>query len=268
MLVRPENRLVADSLERRWNERLAELSKAEEEYSRAVKDEGPGLSQEARDRIHALVSDLPRVWNDPRTPARERKRILRLLVEDVTLIRGQAVQLHIRWKGGATTSLEHPLPLSAPDLRRTSAAVVELVRALATEQTDRQIAETLNARWLRTGTGQFFTRLRVRRIREAYGIRSLTQHKCEAGWHTAAEISAQLRIHPSTLKRYAREGVLNAQRINDKGEILFEPLSGPLPEPHHGKRLRDRRRYPKLTPHVRKEVQYEPDPSAMVSVAP
>ena len=257
MLVRPENRLVADSLERRWNERLAELSKAEEEYSRAVKDEGPGLSQEARDRIHALVSDLPRVWNDPRTPARERKRILRLLVEDVTLIRAQTVQLHIRWKGGATTSLEHPLPLSAPDLRRTSAAVVELVRALATEQTDRQIAETLNARWLRTGTGQFFTRLRVRRIREAYGIRSLAQHKCEAGWHTAAEISAQLRIHPSTLKRYAREGVLNAQRINDKGEILFEPLSGPLPEPHHGKRLRDRRRYPKLTPHVRKEVQYE-----------
>src|SRR6266849_2520150 len=128
MLVRPENRLVADSLERRWNERLAELSKAEEEYSRAVKDEGPGLSQEARDRIH----------DDPRTPARERKRTLRLLVEDVTLIRGQAVQLHIRWKGGATTSLEHPLPLSAPDLRRTSAAVVELVRALATEQTDRQ----------------------------------------------------------------------------------------------------------------------------------
>ncbi len=257
MLVRPENRLVADSLERRWNERLAELSKAEEEYSRAVKDEDPGLSQEARDRIHALVSDLPRVWNDPRTPARERKRILRLLVEDVTLIRAQTVQLHIRWKGGATTSLEHPLPLSAPDLRRTSAAVVELVRALATEQTDRQIAETLNARWLRTGTGQFFTRQRVRRIREAYAIRSLAQHKCEAGWHTAAEISAQLRIHPSTLKRYAREGVLNAQRINDKGEILFEPLSGPLPEPHHGKRLRDRRRYPKLTPHVRKEVQYE-----------
>ena len=137
-----------------------------------MKDEGPGLSQEARDRIHALVSDLPRVWNDPRTPARERKRILRLLVEDVTLIRGQAVQLHIRWKGGATTSLEHPLPLSAPDLRRTSAAVVELVRALATEQTDRQIAETLNARWLRTGTGQCFTRQRVRRIREAYAIRS------------------------------------------------------------------------------------------------
>ncbi len=257
MLVRPENRLVADSLERRWNERLAELSKAEQEYARAVKDEEPGLSQEARDRIHALVSDLPRVWNDPRTPARERKRILRLLVEDVTLIRGQAVQLHIRWKGGATTSIEHSLPLSAPDLRRTSAAVVELVRALATEQTDRQIAKTLNARWLRTGTGQSFTRQRVRRIREAYAIRSLAQQVRDAGWRTPAEIGAELQIHYSSVKRFALEGVLNAGRINDKGEILIEPLHGPLPRPHRGKPLRDRRRYPKLAPHAPKELQYE-----------
>jgi hypothetical protein len=113
--------------------------------------------------------------------------------------------------------LQRPLPLSAPDLCRTSATVVELIRALAGAQTDRQIAETLNARWLRTGTGQRFTGLAVWRIRQAYAIRSLAQHKREAGWHTAAEISAQLHIHPSTLKRYACEGVLNAQRVNDKG---------------------------------------------------
>jgi DNA invertase Pin-like site-specific DNA recombinase len=257
MLVRPENRLVADNLERRWNEKLADLSKAEEEYARAVKAEDPELSPAARERIHSLVADLPRVWNDARTPARERKRILRLLIEDVTLIRDREIHLHIRWKGGATTSLDHPLPLSAPDLRRTSATVVELVRALATEQTDHQIAGTLNDRWLRTGTGQRFTRLRVRRIRRAYGIRGLAQHKREAGWFTTAEISAQLHIHPQTLKRYAREGVLNAQRVDDKGEILFEPLTGVLPKADRGKRLRDRRRYPKLTPHVRKEVQYE-----------
>jgi hypothetical protein len=150
----------------------------------------PSSVQEARERVHALVSDLPRVGNDPRTPARERKRILRLLIEDVTLIRDREIHLHIRWKGGATTSLQHPLPRSAPDLRRTSAAVVELVRVLATEQTDHQIAETLNRRWLRTGTGQRFTRLGVRRIRRAYGIRSLAQHKRQAGWHTTAEISA------------------------------------------------------------------------------
>jgi hypothetical protein len=142
-------------------------------------------------------------------------------------------------------------------LRRTSATVVELVRALATEQTDHQTAQTLNDRWLRTGTAQRFTSLRVRRIRQAYGIRSLAQHKREAGWHTTAEISAQLHIHPQTVKRHAREGVLNAQRVNDKGEILFAPFDGQPPEPQQGKPLRDRRRYPKLATHVRKEVQYE-----------
>ena len=99
----------------------------------------------------ALVSDLPRVWHNPRTPARDRKRMLRLLVEDVTLLRDDVIRLSIRWRGGATRQLECPLPLSAPDLRRTPAAVVEQVRALATEQTDAQVAETLNRRWLRTG---------------------------------------------------------------------------------------------------------------------
>ena len=97
----------------------------------------------------------------------------------------------------------------------------------------------------------------VRRIREAYAIRSLAQHTRDAGWRNAAEIGAELRIHFTTVKRFAREGVLNAKRVNDKGEILFEPLSGPLPIPRRGKRLRDCRRYPKLTPHMRKEVQYE-----------
>jgi hypothetical protein len=125
-------RLVADSLERRWNEKLTELAKAEEEYARAVKAEDPDLSPAARERIHALVSDLPRVGNDACTPARERKRILRLLIEDVTLVRDREIHLHIRWKGGATTSME--LPLSARDLHCTSATVVELIRALATRR--------------------------------------------------------------------------------------------------------------------------------------
>ena len=257
LLVRPENRLVADSLERRWNEKLAELSKAEEEYARAVKAEDPDLSPALRERIQSLVSDLPRVWNDACTPARERKRILRLLIEDVTLVRDQVIHLHLRWKGGATTSLELPLPLGAPDLHRTSATVVELIRALAGTQTDSQIAATLNGRWLRTGTGRRFTGLAVWRIRHAYQIPSLAQHKREAGWRNAAEISARLRIHPCTLKRHAREGVLKAQRVNDKGEILFAPFDGQPPEPQQGKPLCDRRRYPKLATHVRKEVQYE-----------
>lgn len=257
MLVRPEHRLVADSLERQWNEKLARLAEAEEEYRRTTQAEGSGLSAAEGARIHALTRDLPRVWHDPRTPMRERKRMLRLLIEDVTLLRDRAIQIALRWKGGATTTLERPLPLPAPDLRRTPPAIVEMIRALATEQTDRRIAETLNGRWLRSGTGQPFHPLIVRHIRQAYAIPSLAEHLRGAGWLTAAEIASQLRVHHTTAKRYACEGVLRAMRTDDKGFILFEPPAGPLPRAHPGKRFRDRRRYPQCAPHLRKEVQYE-----------
>jgi hypothetical protein len=102
-----------DNLERQWNEKLTSLSQAEEEYSRMSKSQPSALTDEDRDRVHALASDLPRVWNDPRTPARDRKRMLRLLIEDVTLVKNQKIHIHIRWKAGATTSMERPLPLSA-----------------------------------------------------------------------------------------------------------------------------------------------------------
>ena len=172
LLARPENRLVVDHLERQWNEKLTSLTQAEEEYARMSKSQPSALTDADRNRIHALASDLPRVWNDPRTPARDRKRMLRLLIEDVTLVKNQNIQIHIRWKAGATTSMERPLPLSAPDLVRTPAEIVELVRVLATEQTDAQIARTLNARCFRTGRKHSFTRLIVRHIRNAYGVPS------------------------------------------------------------------------------------------------
>jgi DNA invertase Pin-like site-specific DNA recombinase len=257
MLVRPEHRLVADSLERQWNETLARLAEVEEDYRRAAKTDGADLATEDRQRIHALAADLPRVWHDPRTPMRERKRMLRLLIEDVTLLRDRTIQIHIRWKGGATTSVERPLPRQAPDLRRTPAAVIEMIRALATDQTDRQTADTLNARGLRSGTGQAFSRVLVRHLRNAYGVPSLAAHLRRTGWLTAPEIGARLGVHPATAKRFAAAGVLRARRADDADQILFEPPTGPLPRAHRGKRVGDRRRYPECVPNMRKEVQCE-----------
>ena len=250
LLVRPENRLVADNLERHWNEALQRLAAAEEAYAGADKTRTPPVTPEMKERVAALVADLPRVWHDPRTPARDRKRMLRLLIEDVTLLRDDVIRVSIRWRGGATRRIECPLPLAAPDLRRTPAAVVEQVRALATEQTDAQIADTLNGRWLRTGTGLPFSRPRVRMLREAYDIDSYAEHLIGARWLTVPQMAALLDVHPATAKRFAHQGVLRAVRANDKGTLLFEPPTGPLPVAHPGKRLRDRSRYPKLVSHV------------------
>jgi DNA invertase Pin-like site-specific DNA recombinase len=257
LLARPENRLVVDTLERQWNEKLTSLAQAEEEYARMSKSQPAALTDADRNRIHALACDLPRVWNDPRTSARDRKRMLRLLIEDVTLVKKRNIQIHIRWKAGATTSLERPLPLSAPDLVRTPVETVELIRALATEQTDAQIARTLNARSLRTGRKHAFTRLIVRHIRNAYGIRSYVQHLRSHGWLTAPEIAVQIGVHFRTARRFATEGVLHAVHADDRGLVLFEPVTGPLPQAHPGKRFRDRRRYPQLASNMTNEVQYE-----------
>ena len=257
LLVRPEHRLVADSLERQRNEALRRLAAAEEEYRRATTAEAPAFTEEDRARIHGLASDLPRVWHDPRTAMRERKRRLRLLIEDVTLLREHAIRIQIRWTGGATTTLDRPLPLRAPDLRRTPAAIVELIRALATEHTDRQVAATLNGRALRSGTGQPFTRVVIKHIRQSYGIPGVAEQLRTAGWLTAVEIATQLRLHAGTAKRWAREGLLRAVRADDRGRLLFEPPAGPLPHPQQGKRFRDRRRYPQCAPHMPKEAQCE-----------
>ncbi|MDW7761312.1 MAG: hypothetical protein SCM96_11855, partial [Acidobacteriota bacterium] len=148
-------------------------------------------------------------------------------------------------------------PLSAPDLRRTPAGIVELIRAMAAEQTDRQIAQALRARGHRSGTGCAFTRLLVRNIRITYGIESLAQRLRRQGWLTTSEMAAVLNVHLSTATRFAKEGVLRGVYADDRGQILFESISGPLPKTHPGKRFRDRRIYPQLTPNVRNEVQYE-----------
>jgi DNA invertase Pin-like site-specific DNA recombinase len=258
MLVRPENRLVADNLERQWNEKLLRLAQAEEEYNQAAKAESGELDAQDRERVQALAGDLPRVWKDVRTSARDRKRILRLLVEDVTLVRDvETLQVQIRWKGGATTSLQRPLPRKAPDLFRTPASIVEMVRVLAANTTDNKIAQTLNARELRSGKAKRFTPTTVKHIRARYGIGSLWQHFRETGWLTQTEVAEQLSIHPKTARRFAVAGLLHAIRANDKGELLFKPITGPIPKPHPGKRLRDRRPYPQNMPNISNEVHYE-----------
>jgi len=256
LLVRPENRLVADSLEQQWNEKLRELAR-QEEYARAGQTEGLQLSEADREQIQALAADLPRIWNDSRTSARDRKRMLRLLVEDVTLKRDpQKISIAIRWKGGATTTLERPLPLSAGELFQTPPEIVEQVRVLATEKTDREIVQALNARGLRSGRGNQFTRRSVKFIRKAYGIESLLDHLRKQGWHTLREAASQLGVHYQTVKNFAIQGVLEARRVNDKDEILIAPLTGALPKAWPGKRFKDRRRYPQCTSKRQNGVQY------------
>jgi hypothetical protein len=119
MRVDPDNRLVADALEADWNQKLRALAEAQQEYDRQRKAEGLRIDSEKRSQILSLASDFPRLWNDPNTPDRERKRIGPIL-EDVTLLRGEQITVQVRFKGRATRTLQ----VSPFDLRSTDPKVV------------------------------------------------------------------------------------------------------------------------------------------------
>jgi len=110
----------------------------------------------------------------------------------------------------------------------------------AAKKTDHQIAEALNARCLRSGTGQPFSRLLVRHIRKTYGIESWYERLRRDGWRTLTEAAKDLGLYRCTAQRFALEGVVRAVRANDKGEILVAPLTEVPPIAHPGKRCLQR----------------------------
>jgi hypothetical protein len=126
--VDPSNRLVAGTLERRWNDALAELHTAREELERTRQQQGLELTEEQKAQVRALAQDLPKLWHSPTTAAQDRKRMLRLLIKDITVEKQPAQRkaiLHIRWQGGALEDLLVNLPLSAPDKVRYPEALGE-----------------------------------------------------------------------------------------------------------------------------------------------
>jgi hypothetical protein len=113
MHVDPANRLVADTLEAEWNEKLRVLSREQEEYERLRKVDRLRVNPAQHERIASLIGDFPRLWQDPQTPDREKKRMVRLMLEDVTLLKREEVIVNVRFKGGAAKSFTLPLPLPA-----------------------------------------------------------------------------------------------------------------------------------------------------------
>ena len=172
LAVDPANRLVADTLEADWNTALRALNDAQAAYDKARQQHPGQLTEQQKARIRQLVTDLPGIWNDPATPARERKRIARLLLTDVTVTRtSDTITAHIRLPGGQHRTLTLPIPPTAAQLRKTPAAVVTAIDELLDHHTHAQIAGILNDRGLTSGEGRPFHRAHhpqhPRRVRAA-----------------------------------------------------------------------------------------------------
>jgi hypothetical protein len=120
-----------------------------------------------------------------------------LLIEDVTLVKRDEITAHVRFRGGASTTITLPLPLNAWQGRTTQPHVVAQVDELLQEHTDSEVARLLNERSLETGAGARFSSDAVKRVRYSHGLKSLKERRREAGWLTTPEYTATLGVHPS-----------------------------------------------------------------------
>ena len=152
------------------------------------------LGDDARARIRALAENFPQVWQDERIAPIERKRIVALLIEDVTLVKADRIAIHVRFRGGRTTSLEIDKPKPIALIRKTLPEVVKKVDELLENCTDRQVAETLNELGCTNWRGQSFTHKKVIVIRAAYHLKSRFERLRERGMLTANELAAQLGV--------------------------------------------------------------------------
>ena len=236
--VDPDNRLVADSLEADWNDKLRALNKAQEDYERKQQADAM-LTAEERQRIAALATDFPALWQAPTTSDHDRKRMLRLLVEDVTLLKGdEALAVHVRFRGGDTRSLSLPRPVPSWKTWLTPAETVDEIDRLLDDHTDAEIADKLNERGFRSGKGNPFHPQVVTHIRRTYTLKSRYERLRERGMMSAAEVLHQAGITHQTLHRWRREGRVQAQAYNDKRQYLYDLTAG-IPQknqPPGGKR--------------------------------
>jgi DNA invertase Pin-like site-specific DNA recombinase/predicted DNA-binding transcriptional regulator AlpA len=216
--VEPENRLVARGLETEWEKRLRDLKAAEAELQRRELQHPRALSQEERTKLRSLGSDLKKVWTAPTTTDRDRKELLRTLVEEVVLAVDRderRAHLTLRWRGGTLTELDLSLPRMQPRGLRTDGDTLSLLGRLATHYPDDIIAGILNRQGHRTATGERFTAVHVGGLRRYHKIPKF-QPPAEPPTGELATIrkAAQiLGINTSTIHRWLNDGFIAGEQI-------------------------------------------------------
>ena len=218
MAVEPENRTIARELERRWNERLEELD-ALRGKAAAVRTQRHPLTAEEVARADVLGRDLEQVWNAATTTVRDRKLLLRTLIDEVQLrTEEKRHRVRIVWKGGAVTDREL-VRLRGGKHAATSEEIVELVRKLAREFDDAQIARILHRQGRRSGLGLAFTKSSVSSLRHKNLIPVCPQKKPQdprEGPFNADEAARELGVTASTVHHWLRQGVLAGNQLTPR----------------------------------------------------
>jgi DNA invertase Pin-like site-specific DNA recombinase len=219
--VDPNNRLVAETLETQWNEKLRSLAQAKEEYEKQHARDGVQLGEEQKARIRALASDFPKLWHDPKTLDRDRKRMARLLLEDVTLQRDRDILVQVRFRGGATRQLRLPLPKAAWALRKTKPEIVAEIDRLMDQHTVSEIVQLLNERGWHSSSGSPFSFHIVNHLKWSYRLKSRRERLREQGWLTVHEVAALLDCGWNCINHWRKAGLLEGIKFSDKDDRLY-----------------------------------------------
>jgi len=225
--VDPDNRLVAATLEADWNEKLRIHTDAQQQFEKQIEETQAKLSQEQRAEILSLSTNFPKIWNDPLTPDRERKRIVRLVIEDATLRRNSKdIFVDIRFRGGATHSATVPVPLAAWQSKKTPANIVELIDQLLDLHTDKDVAQIINERGILTGPHDTFNATSIANIRRAYRLKSRYDRLRQLGYLDREEILIKLNISYTQLNWLREHQLLRSHRTaNTREQFLYEQPS-------------------------------------------
>jgi DNA invertase Pin-like site-specific DNA recombinase len=218
LAVDPDNRLVARGLEADWEARLAALGEAEAELARRTAARPRSLTDDERAELAALGADVGRVWSAPTTTDRDRKELLRTLLEEVRVDvhrEDRRAELTLRWRGGATTELSVELPRANPPKIRTGEDTIALLRRLSVHYSDATIAGILNRQGRRSATGQRFTATIVQGLRHHWQIpRHVAKiDQPDGELVTLAEAAQILGVVPSTVHRWLADGFIAGEQL-------------------------------------------------------
>lgn len=219
--VDPDNRLVADVLEAEWNTKLQMLAQAREVAEQQRQQDQARLSATERKAMLELPQGLAHVWKDAQITDRDRKRIVRLLIEDITVQKADRITAHIRFKGGATHTLTVALPPPFAHSRLTPPETLAVLDELLNTSTDAEVAEQLNAQGYRTFVGLPFEATHVSQLRRKHGLKDRYTRLREAGLLTAEEVAAKFGVQVQTIWRWYHAGNIKGIPYNDRGTCLF-----------------------------------------------
>lgn len=216
--VEPENRLVARTLETEWENKLHDLRATEAELARKEQEQRLQLTDLQREQIRALGSDLKRVWDAPTTTDRDRKQLLRSLLEEVkinVLPDESKARLVLRWRTSAVSELDVLWRSPRPAPIRTDEETIELLRRLAAHHPDTVIAGVLNRQGRKTARGESFTANRIASLRSHWEIPcyQAPTKPAEGELLTVDAAAKQLGVAASTLLRWLNDGFIGGEQV-------------------------------------------------------